>query len=391
MNAEEPRIWGYNRIDGSVGLRNKVLILPTVVCSSDTAASISEKVGGTVTLYNQCGCCQIGEDARLTTKTLIGLGQNPNVAAAVVVALGCEEIPYQKVVDEIAKTKKLVELVVIQDIGGTAKAIEHGVRVAGEMVKEVSSMKREEASLSSLTVALECGGSDWTSGIVSNPVVGAMVNQLVSAGGTALFSEATEIIGAEHLLASRTRNQQVARKLLRAVTRVEKRVKQAGVDLREAQPTPGNIAGGLTTIEEKSLGAICKAGKQRIEDVLEYSDKIPRAKGLFFMDTPGQDIESITGMVAGGAQIIVFTTGRGTPTGYPIAPVIKVTGNPETFRKMSGDIDFNAGTVIEGFETIERAGARLTDELLQVASGKMTKAELSNHKEFAIYRAYPSV
>lgn len=391
MNVEEPRFRGYKRLDGTVGLRNHVLVLPTSVCSSDTAARISEKVSGTVNLYNQCGCCQIGEDIKLTTKTLIGLGQNPNVAAVLVVALGCEEVPYQKVADEIAETKKPVELIVIQEIGGTVKAIERGVYIESRMVKEASSIKREESRLNELIVALECGGSDWTSGIISNPIVGAMVDKLALAGGTAVFSETTEIIGAEHLLMNRTRNRQVAKKLLRAVARVEKRVKQAGIDLREAQPTPGNIAGGLTTIEEKSLGAICKAGKQRLEDVLGYADKIPRTGGLFFMDTPGQDIESITGMVAGGAQIVVFTTGLGTPTGCPIAPVIKVTGNSETFRRMSGDIDLNFGALIRRRGAIESEGARLANELLKVASGKVTKAEMSYHKEFAVYRLNPSV
>ena len=388
---EKSRFWGYKRPDGTIGLRNHVLVLPTVICSSNTAASISEKVKGTAALPNQYGCCQIGEDSKLTTKTLVGLGKNPNVAAVLVIALGCEEVDYQELIDEIVKTKKHVELIVIQDVGGTEKAIEKGILIGEKLVKETSSMKREKVSLSKLTVALECGGSDWTSGVISNPVVGVMVDQIVSAGGTAIFSETTEIIGAEHLLINRTKNKQVAKKLLGAVARVEKRVERAGVDLREAQPTPGNIIGGITTIEEKSLGAICKAGKQRIVDVLEYADKIPQTRGLFFMDTPGQDIESITGMVAGGAQIIVFTTGRGTPTGCPIAPVIKVTGNSETFRKMPGDIDFNAGTVMDGFETIERIGAGLAEMLLEVASGKMTKAELNNHKEFAIYRIYSSV
>jgi len=391
MNTENLRFLGFRRLDGSVGLRNHVLVLPTSICSSGTAASISEKVSGAVALYNQCGCCQIGEDIKLTTKTLVGFGKNPNVAAVLVVALGCEEVTYQKVADEIAETKKPVELLVIQDVGGTAKTIERGVSIASRMAKEVSSVEREATRLSELVVALECGGSDWTSGVISNPIVGAMVDRLISAGGTAVFSETTEIIGAEHLLAKRTRNRQVAKKLLRAVARVERRVKQAGVDLREAQPTPGNIAGGLTTIEEKSLGAICKAGKQRLEDVLEYADEIPRTGGLFFMDTPGQDIESITGMVAGGAQMVVFTTGLGTPTGCPIAPVIKVTGNSETFRRMPNDIDLNFGALIQGRETIERAGARLAGELLKVASGKITKAEKSNHIEFAMYRLYPSV
>ena len=381
---------GYRRIDGTIGIRNHTLILPTAICSSNTAAKISNEVRRTVAVNNQHGCCQIGDDSKLTTKTLIGLGKNPNVAAVLVVALGCEGVPYQRVAEEIVKTGKPTELIVIQDIGGTPKAIKQGIKIANKLVEKTSKIKREEVDVNELIVATECGGSDWTSGVASNPAVGIALDKLIEAGGIAVFSETTEIIGAEHILKKRVKSEKVAEKLLNIVTRVESKAKQMGVDLRTGQPTPGNINGGLTTIEEKSLGAIYKAGKGFLKDVLEYADEIPKKTGLFFMDTPGQDIESITGMVAGGAQMIVFTTGRGTPTGYPIAPVLKVTGNPETYKKMHENMDVNVGTVIEGVEALGEAGTRILEKIFDVASGKKTKSEILNYKEFGIYKINPT-
>ena len=200
-----------------------------------------------------------------------------------------------------------------------------------------------------------------------------------------LFSETTEIIGGEHILAKRCIKNKVKEKLFRAVSRVIERAKQEGIDLIGTNPSPGNIKGGLSTIEEKSLGAILKSGSKPIVDILEYGKEIPREKGCYFMDTPGHDVESICGMVAGGAQLVVFTTGRGTPTGNPIAPVIKVTGNPDTFKKMPDIIDMYVG-IIEKKETVEDAGKRVFETILEVASGLKTRAEINKNKEFAIFR-----
>lgn len=379
------KILGYVRPDGKVGIRNHILVIPSSVCASEVAMRIASHVEGAVAIPNQHGCCQIGADLELTTKTLIGLGKNPNVAAVLVVGLGCEGVPTEKVAEEIAKTGKRVEYIIIQDCGGTLKAEEAGTRIVRDMAQEVVQLKREEVDISNLIYAVECGGSDTTSGLASNPVAGYVADKIVDLGGTSMFSETTEIIGAEHLLAKRAVSEEVARKLLDMVRRCEEKAKTMGVDMRGGQPTPGNIEGGISTIEEKSLGCIYKGGTKPVQGVLEYGEE-PKGKGLYIMDTPGQDIESITGMTAGGAQVVVFTTGRGTPTGSPIAPVIKITANPETYKKMMDNIDFYAGTIVEGDETIKDVGERLFKELIEVCNGKLTKAEALKHREFGMYK-----
>ncbi len=379
-------IKGYVRPDGKVGVRNHVLILPTVICSLFTARKIASMFPQVVCIENQHGCCQIGPDLDLTTKVLINTAKNPNVAAVLVVALGCESVPYEKVVKEIEATGKPVELVVIQE-EGEIKTIEKGIRIVREFVEYANSLKRKSVDISSLIVGIECGGSDWTSAIAANPAVGYVANKLIDLGATVIFAETTELIGAEHILAKRAVNEEVAKKLLETVKRVEEKAKSIGVDIRGGQPTRGNIEGGITTIEEKSLGAIYKAGTKPLKGVLDYADS-PKERGLYFMDTPGQDIESVVGMVAGGAQIILFTTGLGTPTGNPIAPVIKVTGNPWTYEKMKENIDINAGTIILGEKTIEEVGEEIFNKLIRVANGELTKAEILGHREFGIYKLY---
>jgi len=376
----------YVRPNGKVGVRNHVIVLPTVVCSLFTARKIVNMFPQAVCIENQHGCCQIGPDLELTTKVLINTAKNPNVAAVLVVALGCESVPYNRVVKEIEKTGKPVDLVVIRE-EGEIKAIEKGTRILRNLIEYANSLKREKRDISELTVGIECGGSDWTSAIVANPVVGYVADKLIDLGATVIFSETTELIGAEHILAKRAVNTEVAEKLLKVVREVEEKAKNIGVDIRGGQPTRGNIEGGITTIEEKSLGAIYKAGTKPLKGVLDYAE-IPRGKGLYFMHTPGQDIESVTGMVAGGAQLILFTTGLGTPTGNPIAPVIKVTGNPWTYEKMRENIDINAGSIILGEKTINEVGEEVFKKLVRVANGEFTKSEILGHREFGIYKLY---
>ncbi|MDN5302722.1 MAG: altronate dehydratase large subunit [Thermoanaerobacteraceae bacterium] len=379
------KIQGYVRPDGKVGIRNHIAVIPCSVCASEVAMRIAASVEGAVALPNQHGCCQIGADLELTARTLIGLGKNPNVAAALVVGLGCEGVPAEKVAKEIAATGKKVEYIIIQDCGGTLKAEEKGTRIVRQFAQEVAELKREEVDISSLILAVECGGSDTTSGLASNPAAGYVSDKLIELGGTSMFSETTEIIGAEHLLAKRAVSKEVGDKLIQIVRNCEEKAKTMGVDMRGGQPTPGNIEGGISTIEEKSLGCIYKGGTKPVQGVLDYGEA-PTGKGLYIMDTPGQDIESITGMTAGGAQIVIFTTGRGTPTGSPIAPVIKVTGNPNTFKKMEDNIDINAGTIVEGDETIREVGEKLFSEMIDVVNGKLTKAEALKHREFGMYK-----
>jgi altronate dehydratase large subunit len=380
---------GYCRSNGTVGVRNHLAIIPTAVCSGTVAFNIASQIPGAVALANQHGCCQIGADHAQTMRTLIGLGKNPNVGAVLVVGLGCEGVPVREVASEISATGKPVEVLIIQEAGGTLKASAEGLRKAGGLARQIAYMQPEKVDISELTLAIECGGSDFTSGLASNPAAGIAADLLVAAGGTAMLSETTEFIGAEHILARRAQTPEIGEKLLAIVRECEERAKLLNVDIRGGQPTPGNIAGGISSIEEKSLGCIYKAGHAPIQDVLAYGGT-PAGKGLYIMDSPGQDIESITGMLAGGAQMVIFTTGRGTPTGAPIAPVIKITANARTYRMMEDNMDIDASSIISGEETIEQVGRRIFDNTIEVASGRMPKAESLGHKEFGIYKIAPT-
>lgn len=381
------KLRGYLRPDGKYGIRNHLLILPTSVCASDTASRIASQVPGAVAVPHQHGCCQVGDDFAQTVRTLIGFGKNPNVGAVLIVSLGCEGIQAAPILEALQKTGKPVETVIIQEHGGTLGALQEGIRIAARMSRELSAMEKTEFDMSHLVLGLECGGSDPTSGIAANPVLGVCSDLVVKEGGSSILSESTEMIGAEHLLAARAVTPEIGEAFLNIIRRTEQYAIEMGHDLRGSQPTPGNIEGGITTIEEKSLGCIYKAGSAPLAGTLEYSEEIPQApRGLYFMDTPGEDIDSITGMVAGGAQIVVFTSGLGTPTGCPIAPVIKLTGNAGTYRKMTDNIDFNAGRVISGEATVEQLGKELFGELVKVCNGQLTKAESLGHNEFGIFR-----
>ncbi len=382
-----PHLKGFRRPDGKWGIRNHLLILPTSVCSSETAMKIAQQIPGSVALPHQHGCCHMGEDYKQTLRTLIGMAKNPNVGATLIVGLGCEGIQPADVYQQVKAAGKPTEMLIIQEHGGTLGTIQEGVRIAARMARDLSILERESFPASALILGLECGGSDPTSGIAGNPALGAASDILIGHGGTSILSETTELIGAEHILARRAVNEKVAAEIYRIVEQTERRAVEMGTDIRGTQPTPGNIEGGLTTIEEKSLGCIYKAGSAPVQGVLEYGEEVPEgARGMFVMDTPGQDIDSITGMLAGGAQIIVFTTGRGTPTGSPIAPVIKLTGNSETYAKMEDNIDINAGRIIDDHEPIESVGKDIFREIVEVSNGKLTKAESLGHNEFGIFR-----
>jgi len=379
------RLYGYKRENGAVGIRNHIAIIPASVCALEVCKRVADNVEGAIYLENQHGCCQIGPDLDLTAEVLVNLGKNPNVGAALIIGLGCEGVNTAKVAAEIATTGKQVEYLIIQENGGTMQTQARGVTIAREMATRLSQMQRSEISLSDIFMAVECGGSDTTSGLSANPAVGYASDKVVDGGGISMVSETTEFIGAEHVLAKRAVNEEVGARIIKFVKDCEAKANSMGVDLRTGQPTPGNIQGGLTTIEEKSLGCTYKGGSRPIQGMLNYAD-MPDKKGLWLMDTPGQDIESITGMVAGGAQVIVFTTGRGTPTGSPLAPVIKVCGNSDNFRKMQDNIDINAGTIIDGEKTIAQVGEEIFREICEVVNGKYTKAESLKHREFGIYK-----
>jgi altronate dehydratase large subunit len=312
------------------------------------------------------------------TETLGRLGSHPNVGAALVISLGCEGSNANEIVAQIAATGRPVEKIVMQELGGTSRTIQHGIDRVQKMAIAISAQQRSEAGLEDLVMGIKCGSSDTTSGLSSNMVIGHMSDAIVDACGTVLFGETTEFMGGEHLLARRGRTPEVGQRIYKIVDAMEKRAMAVGVDMRNGQPTPGNIAGGLSTIEEKSLGAINKSGSRTIEGVLDYADKVP-GKGLWIKDSPGFEPEILTGIAAAGAQGIVFSTGRGAPQGFPIVPVLKICGNPRTYQNLSHDMDIDAGQIILGNKSIEQVADETMTVFMRVLSGELTKSEAINY------------
>lgn len=383
---------GYVRPDGQVGARNHVAVIPSVTCAGDVCSAIVRQVAGTVGYFHHQGCCQLPPDLDRVTETLISLGKSPNVAAALVVSLGCEGTDHEKLVEEIRKTGKPVRIIRIQEMGGVSAAIKEGIDAASELVMEVSGLQRQPVDISRVTMAIKCGASDTTSGMASNCVIGYVADKLVDLGATVVFGETTEFIGGEHLLARRGVDPSVGEKVYEIVNKMETRAKSLGCDMRRGQPTPGNIEGGLSSIEEKSLGAIVKSGTRPIQGVLEYPEAIGDRKGLWIKDTPGREPEILTGMAATGAQFMMFSTGRGAPQGFPTMPVLKVCGNPNTYERMSHDMDVNAGRIITGEKTIEEVGEEAFEAILALLSGRMTKNEtLGYHSSIDIYTLGPVI
>lgn len=366
---------GYRRADGKAGSRNLVAVIPSVVCSNDVAEAIVHQVNGTRGLFHHQGCCQLPPDLERVTDTLCSLGCSPNVGAALIVSLGCEGTDHERLAQTIAKTGKPVEIIHIQELGGASKAIQKGTDLAQKLIQKIGDQQREPVDMSEVVMSIKCGASDATSGLASNCVIGYVADKIIDIGGTVVFGETTEFIGAEHILARRAVNEKVGQKILDIVSQMENRAKSLGCDMRKGQPTPGNMEGGLTTIEEKSLGAIAKSGSRTIQGVLDYPERITDQKGLWIKDTPGREPEILTGMAATGAQFMLFSTGRGAPQGYPIMPVVKICGNVNTFERMINDMDINAGLIIEGKKSIEEVGEETFAMVRRVLNGAMSKNE----------------
>ncbi|MDR0880017.1 MAG: UxaA family hydrolase [Clostridioides sp.] len=381
------KFYGYKRPDGKVGIRNHVLVLPTSCCASDTTRIIASQVEGAVTFNNQNGCSQVPPDMKLTMDVIVGFAANPNVYGTVVVSLGCEGCQMDLVKEEIEKrTNKPMKTLIIQEDGGTIKTIEKGVRYAREMVAEASKLQREEFPISELIIGTNCGGSDPSSGLGANPLLGKLSDKLVSMGSTSVLCETTEFLGAEHILARRGRTKQVSDKIYEIVHRYERSLALVGEEIRSGNPSPGNIAGGLTTLEEKSLGCIHKGGSSIINEVYEYAEELHTGDGLIIMDTPSNDAASVAGLVAGGCQIVLFTTGLGTPTGNSVAPVMKLTANKNTYEKMKDNMDFDVSPMIYGDIDEETLVNNLMEYLISVSSGELVKAEVLGYFETAISR-----
>jgi len=382
---------GYIREDGSVGTRNYIAIIPTVFCANEVVSEISREGQLCRPLLHSRGCGQLEPDKRIITRTLIGLGLNPNVGAILLVGLGCEGISVDEVRDGINKGKRWVEKLVIQKVGGMKKTVKEGRRIVAEMSHYLSKQDRLPQPAEKICLAVKCGSSDATSGIAANPAAGKGIDLIIDQGGTVIFGETTEFIGAEHILAKRGINEEIERKILSIVARMEERVIEMGVDMRGTQPSPGNIEGGLTTIEEKSLGAISKSGTKLITGVYEYGERI-EGQGLFIMDSPGKEDEFLTGVSAAGANVIVFTSGGGAPQGCPLVPVIKVASNPQMVQRMKEHVDVDASTIITGAKSINDVGQIIAERVFETGSGKKVAAEKSRYdKSIGIYTLGPTI
>jgi len=384
------RISGYRRADGTFGIRNHVLLLPTVVCANSVVERLDRSGSNEAMLTHQHGCGQVGDDLVLTRQILTGIATNPNVGAVVLISLGCESNEPTTLAERIARTGREVEVVSIQEMGGITPASAHVEETVGRLRASLDSEHRIETGWDELILGLECGGSDSWSALTANPALGRAADWLVDHGATVVLSETPEIIGAEHLLAQRAVSTEVAADLLQTVDDWERKIAQTGADARGGQPSPGNIDGGITTIEEKSLGAIQKGGRRPLQEVVGYGIR-PSRHGLVFMDTPGQDIEQLTGMAAGGCQMVCFTTGRGTPTGSPVMPVVKIATNSRMAGLMHDHIDLDAGAILNDTATLDDVALEMVQLIGDVAAGQRTASERNRQRDFALPRLWGSL
>ena len=376
--------YGYRRKEGRPGIRNHILILPACACGSESCRLVASQVRGAVNIVFNTGCSDVAANTEMSQKVLTGFALNPNVYGVVIIGLGCETVPHAKLREKIqARCSKPVVSFGIQEEGGTLKTIAKAVRAAREMAAEAGLQQKEKFPISELLLGIECGGSDATSGIASNPAVGNLSDRLVDLGASAMMSESIEWIGGEHVLARRGATPEIHDQIIRVCEDYEKHLLAAGQDCRAGQPTPGNKAGGLSTIDEKSLGCIRKGGTRPIVEVLEQAQP-PTKRGAIVMDTAGYDISSVTSMAAAGCQVIIFTTGRGTPTGNAIVPVLKVTANEHTYSWMEDNMDVDLSGIIRGEQTIEESGGMLLEKLHEIANGKLTKAEAYGFSDIAV-------
>lgn len=374
---------GYPRADGTYGARNLVAIISTADNSNFIARRAAQAVKGTIPLCPCFGRGEIGEDMEQHIRTMAGMGCNPNVHSAVVVSL--EPVIAEKIAEKIRETGKGVEVFSIDECGDTVRCVGQAVRAAEKMVIKASVEERVEVGMEHLMLGVECGGSDTTSGIVSNPALGYVADKLVDLGGTVIMSETTEWMGAENNLLRRAVSEEVGEKITKAVQWYEDYIQSIGVDLNGFNPAPDNIKGGLSTIEEKALGSIKKGGSKAIEDVLSYAQR-PQGHGLYLMDAPTGGVENTTGLSAAGCQVILFSTGKGNPMGNPVAPTVKVTGNARTAATAAYNIDVDLSAVLTDELLLSQAGEALGVQLVQYANGKMTSSEVLDEVEIAVSR-----
>lgn len=377
---------GFLRSDGSVGIRNYILVASTVQCANNVAIRIAEK-SNSISIVHDFGCMEFEENSTRTELGLIKACENPNVYGVILVGLGCEQIDINKLYNHVKGLNKPVYKILIQEEGGPKQAISKGVDYAKILEEDAKLIKRESAGLDKLVVGVQCGGSDWTTALAGNTVIGVMTDLIVKNGGTVLMSEVVGFPGSEHVVASRAVSKSAGIDILNMVTDLrEDFIKQYGQIIEEVNPTPGNKAGGITTLVEKSMGNIKKMGSVPVQGIINVGEKVSHP-GLWVLDCRAQGPDSFvtTAFAMSGAQVTAFSTGRGSPLGNAVMPLVKITGNPATFESLNGIMDFNAGRAILG-EDINKVGEDLYKKIIEVANGSETKSEYNMNFDYTIPR-----
>ena len=377
---------GYRRDDGKYGVRNHVLVVSSVCCANGVVDAIGRIFPDVITIQHTYGCGYGPDDFMTSMKVLQGIINNPNVGAALVVGLGCELLKAEYLAQ--AAQGKPAEALVIQQAGSTATT-KKGIDIAEKFIRNLARQKRMPAPVSELLVGLKCGGSDAFSGVTANPSLGAAADLLIAEGATVVMGEVTEMIGTSHILKKRCADPELGAKLEKLILDHEQHVRTSLGELAGLVIAPGNMDGGLSSITEKSLGCNAKSGTTAINELVDYGT-VPTKKGLIIMNAPGYDIDCMAGMASAGAQIIVFTTGRGTPAGFPSVPVIKVSSNSNIYRNMVGDIDINAGSILDEGTTIKDVGREIFELCLKVAGGEATRAEINRSTPFSCLKTGPT-
>ncbi|MFC7157807.1 UxaA family hydrolase [Halomarina halobia] len=381
---------GYERPDGSIGIRNHVVVVSTAPYANDTVKRTADIVENTIPITHPLGRCQTRPDVFQTYRTLLGYATHPNVYGAVVVAHAGEIVDGDELADDTAETGRPSTSINIHDEKGVMNALDAAVDAAQEMVQDASAMQREPHDMSKLTFGINCATSDTTSGLCQHHATAGAVWRLIDQGGRGVFAETPEFFGGEEGLAARAVDEEVEQTILDRVERWDKRLRATGYDVRGAQPTPDNMDGGLTTIEEKSLGALVKSGDGPIQDLVDYGAKIPNESGMYIMDTPGHGAESVTGIGAGGAHFMVISTGQGHTLSNAVMPTIKITGNPGSAERVPEQTDVDVSEALVGDQTLEWATDQLWGEIVDVVNGKLTLSETMGESQFAIHRIGPS-
>jgi altronate dehydratase large subunit len=374
------KFMGYPREDGSVGVRNYVGVISTAACASDTATSIARQIPGSITFTHRQACGLVQPDRDMVHRTLINLGKNPNLASVLVVGPECADSDVELIANGISESEKRVEVVKIHALGGIMATIAKGTELAREMLEDASAIQREQCDVSHLRLGVECGGSTPLSGSVTNAAMGAALDIIIDKGGSGGFSETPEVIGAEHIIAKRAKSKEVERRMIEVVERFEKRLMSSGLDFLGSNPDRQNVADGLSSIEEKALGAIAKGGSTPLMEVCDYGG-MPKSKGLFFIDTPGNDYQSLTGLAAAGCQVITYSTEGACPPAFPFVPTIKITANERHCQMFQDIIDFLVD-IDAAFSDIKAVGQALYERILAVASGRMTRSETTQYGRF---------